>query len=170
MTCLEQQEASAPLQEQVSADKVAGRLYDFIHFWESITSDQYILDSVRGLRIPFSNLPTQNVVPKEINCSKVEMCAINREIEKYVKEGIIEEVAYQHDQYISQIFPRMKKSGKTRIILNLSKLNLDVKYQHFKMESLSSVLRLMEKGCFMSSIDLKDAYYSVPIDKSDRKF
>ena len=34
-------------------------------------------------------------------------------------------------------------------------------YVHFKMETLSSVLSLITPGCYLASIDLKDAYYSI---------
>ena len=36
------------------------------------------------------------------------------------------------------------------------------------MDTLSTVTKLIEKDCFMASIDLKDAYYSVRIAKTDR--
>ena len=71
---------------------------------------------------------------------------------------------------MSQIFPRRKRSGGTRIILNLSDLNVNVQYEHFKMETLNAVLLLMEKNCFMASIDLEDAYYSVNVNEEDRKY
>ena len=31
------------------------------------------------------------------------------------------------------------------------------------MDSLSTILKLVVKDCYMASLDLKDAYYSVPI-------
>ena len=38
------------------------------------------------------------------------------------------------------------------------------------MDSLNTILKLLDKDCFMASLDLKDAYYSMPIRKSDRKY
>ena len=38
-----------------------------------------------------------------------------------------------------------------------------VKYRHFKMESIRSALNLVTKYCFMCTVDLKDAYYSVKV-------
>ena len=87
-----------------------------------------------------------------------------------MKEGIIESASYTQNQYISQIFPRPKRAGGIRIILNLSKLNIYVEYKHFKMESLNSALLLMKPNCFMASIDLRDAYFLVNVDKGFRKF
>ena len=37
------------------------------------------------------------------------------------------------------------------------------------MDSLYTIIKLLAPNCFMASIDLKDAYYSVPIKASDRK-
>ena len=38
------------------------------------------------------------------------------------------------------------------------------------METLRSILNLIERNCYMASLDLKDAYYSVPISLEYRKF
>ena len=45
-----------------------------------------------------------------------------------------------------------------------------VQYHHFKMDSLDTVLQMLKSSCFMASIDLKDAYYSVPIATADQKY
>ena len=49
------------------------------------------------------------------------------------------------------------------MILNLKGLNRHIEYHHFKMDTLWSAVRLMTPQCYMASLDLKDAYYSVPI-------
>ena len=36
-------------------------------------------------------------------------------------------------------------------------------YVHFKKGNFSSVSNFITPGCYLASIDLKDAYYSVPI-------
>ena len=45
-----------------------------------------------------------------------------------------------------------------------------VRYQHFKMESLKQLVAMMKPSCFMASLDIRDAYYSVPIHKSHQKY
>ncbi|XP_067653365.1 uncharacterized protein [Haliotis asinina] len=54
--------------------------------------------------------------------------------------------------------------------LNLKQLNSSIERVHFKMEHLVSALRLVTPGCYMGSIDLKEAYYSVSIRPEDRKY
>lgn len=56
------------------------------------------------------------------------------------------------------------------MILNLKNFNAFVLYHHFKMDTLQTAVTLMSKNCYMASIDLKDAYFSVPIASSSRKF
>ena len=38
------------------------------------------------------------------------------------------------------------------------------------MDTLQSAIRLMKQNCYMASVDLRDAYYSVPIDEEYQKF
>ena len=55
------------------------------------------------------------------------------------------------------------------MILNLKPLNKFVDYHHFKMDTFRTALKLIQPGCFIASVDLKDAYYSIPIAEEDRK-
>ena len=52
------------------------------------------------------------------------------------------------------------------MILNLKRLNKFVDYKHFKLESLQNVLELIRPGFYMAFIDLKEAFYSVPVYKN----
>ncbi|XP_069618466.1 uncharacterized protein [Ranitomeya imitator] len=56
-----------------------------------------------------------------------------------------------------------KPSGEARIILNLKNLNQHIFYRRFKMEWVKSTIPLIGRGFFMATIDLKDAYFHVPI-------
>ena len=83
---------------------------------------------------------------------------------------VIEPTGHSHGQIISDIFLRDKKDDSNRMILNLKKLNQYASKIHFKMDTLNTVIKLIEKDCYMASIDLKDAYYSVSITPADRKY
>ena len=56
------------------------------------------------------------------------------------------------------------------MILNLREFNRFIVYHHFKMDNIESCVHLMKPGCFMASIDLSDAYFSVPVDRSHQKY
>ena len=38
------------------------------------------------------------------------------------------------------------------------------------MKILKEILKMVEKNCFMASSDVKDAYYSIPVDESSQKY
>ena len=78
---------------------------------------------------------------------------------------MIKETTHCEGKFISTISIRPKKDGTYRLILNLKNLNDHVEYHHFNMDTLQSAIRLMKQNCYMASVDLWDAYYSVPIDE-----
>ena len=77
---------------------------------------------------------------------------------------------HSEGQFNSNIFLRENKSGKFRTIINLKDLNYFVKQVHFKREGIRTVKQLMTEGCYMASLDLKDAYFCVPMAKKHRKY
>ena len=87
-----------------------------------------------------------------------------------LKKGFLSKPAPTYGQYISTIFLRKKKNGSYRLILNLRGLNAYIEYQHFKMEILTCAIQLMKKNCYMASIDLTDACYTVPVELEHRKY
>jgi hypothetical protein len=88
-----------------------------------------------------------------------------------LSKDIIEQSHSEYGEIISPIFLRPKKeTDKVRVIFNLKHLNGAVTYRKFKMDTLESAIKLMKPGCFMTSIDLRDAYYSVPITPEHRKY
>ena len=52
----------------------------------------------------------------------------------------------------------------------MTNFHLHVEYNKFKMDTLQSILKLVTPGCYMATIDLKDAYYSVPVAQERRKY
>ena len=62
----------------------------------------------------------------------------------------------------------MQKGTSSQLYLCLS--NLLMNLYHITMDTIQTALKLMRPECFMASVDLKDAYYSVPVAKEDRKY
>ena len=152
---------------------IGGRLEAHVNNWAKLTSDRSILDAVTGYKIEFlpeCYPPIQNKPVFQHKMSIVETNVIDSEISKLYQKGVIEQSHHERGQYISPIFIRPKKDGGFRMILDLSELNKNVEYHHFKMDTFQTTIQLVYKGCFMASIDLRDAYYSVPIDIEHRKY
>ena len=155
--------------EKISTFK-AGQISHYMYSWKQITHDPWVLEIVRGFRLPFMEIPVQFREPNPYKLSDIEKQSASSEISKLLKKGVLEEVFDTPGQVVSNIFLRPKKDGTYRMILDLTWLNKFIEYQHFKMCSLGTAKEMMRFKCFMASVDLKDAYYSVPIALSDRKY
>jgi len=57
-----------------------------------------------------------------------------------------------------------------RPVINLKELNGYLRYQHFKMEGAHLIKETLQKGDYMIKLDLKDAYFSIPIFHPHKKF
>ena len=147
----------------------AGCIAHSLPAWRKITSDKEILSTVMGMKIDFDTKPRQQFLP---NCrrSATETTIIDAEIKKLSSKRVIEPTGHCCNEIISDVFVRAKKDGTHRMILNLKNLNQHASKTHFKMDTLYTIIKLVEKDCFMASIHLKDAYYSVPIAASYRKY
>ena len=135
-----------------------------------ITSDRKILDMVEHCHLEFTENPYQQYPKPPIKFNFDEAAIIDGEIQQLLEKGVLEETAPSYGQYVSTIFLRKTKNGSYRLILNLKGLNACIEYQHFKMESLTCAIQLMKKNCYMASIDLTDAYYTVPVALEHRKY
>ena len=88
-----------------------------------------------------------------------------------VLKGAITQVqADTEDGFLSSIFLVPKKDGGHRPIINLKRLNNFIPHHHFKMEGIHMLKDLLRQGDLMAKIDLKDAYFVVPINGPDRKY
>lgn len=144
-----------------------------LHFynWAKITSDRWILDIVRhGYSIEFVSEPCVSTSFHQISFSNKEKDIISNEIAKLVHMDVLRAVESSADQFLSNVFLVPKHDGGHRLILNLKYLNEFVEKHHFKMETLKTALNLVKPNAFFGSLDLRQAYYSLPIHKDSRKF
>ena len=95
---------------------------------------------------------------------------VKKEVALLKGKNIVAKANVENNTFVSGVFTRSKKDGSKRMILNLKRLNKFVDYKHFKMESLQNVLELIRPGVYMASIDLKDAFYSVPVHKNHQAY
>ena len=139
--------------------------------WRNITSDHTVLEAVKGMKIGFTEMTINCMSSTHLtrfNSSECEV--IDGEIQNLLKKNMIRPCPNVEGEIISNIFLRPKKDGSHRLILNLKNLNQFAEYKHFKMDSLHTILRLMKKGCYMASLDIKDTYYTIPVDETYQKY
>lgn len=130
-----------------------------------------MLQTVQGLKIPVLDLPSQQKEPKPFNLSKQQSQNMSSVLSLLLVQGVIEHSSEQSGQIVSNVFLRPKPNNRFRLILDLSDFNTQfVEYQHFKMTNLKMAMDLVSPNIFMTSIDLSDAYFTVPIHIDSRKF
>ena len=135
-----------------------------------MTSDFEILETLSGQKIEFFTTPVQLNPLTNVNFTEEQTKLVDLEIEKLHNKDVIVPCTHEEGEFVSPIFTRPKKDGTLRMILNLKSLNKFVTYHHFKMDTIWTAIRSMTPGCYMASIDLKDACYSVPIHTDFQKY
>ena len=125
-----------------------------------------ILSIVHGFKIPFSRTPFQYGPLQLVRVNPEERLQINSEI----KERCNRQVNSEPGEFLSNLFFVNKKDGDHRPVINLKFLNGFIPYEHFKMEGMHLIKDLLQENNFLIKIDLKDAYFGIPLDKSSRKY
>ena len=122
-----------------------------------------------GVGLDFTSLPPIKSIysPPTSNLQKQE---ITNEVHNLRSLGVLIPSTQGDSLWLSPIFATGKPDGSFRLILNLKKLNAYIRHVHFKMESLSDVLNMFQKGAWMASVDLKHAYYSIPICREHQNY
>ena len=87
-----------------------------------------------------------------------------------LEKGAVEVVDDPGLGFYSRLFLVEKATGGWRPVIDLSPLNRFVRQTQFRMETVASVLSSVRGGDFLASIDLRDAYFQIPIHRSSRKW
>ena len=88
-----------------------------------------------------------------------------------LNKGSKKKVEHQFpDQFLSNILLVKKKDGGNRPCINLKARSKFIPYKHLEMECLHCLKYLLKENDFLCKIDLKNAYFSVPLCISSRKF
>ena len=162
-----------PMAQRVAmtSSMIAGRLALFQKNWECISNDPWVINCILGYAIDFAQTPYQQHPPKELTFPHEEELSLDSEVQKMLDKHAIQLIPSNQANkgFHSQLFTVPKKDGGTRPIINLKKLNSFVQTVHFKMESTYMLRDLLKTGDWMTKVDLKDAYFMVPIALHHRR-
>ena len=95
---------------------------------------------------------------------------VDEEVKEMLLKGAIQETSPCKGEFISNVFLVSKKEGGNRPVINLKALNQFLPYEHFKMEGLHNLKDLIEQDDYFCKIDLKDAYFSIPLAQKSQKY
>jgi ribonuclease HI len=149
---------------------LGGRLQKFWKVWESEGADPWVVSTLReGYALEFESDPILSSHPLwGLNSRHPQ---VDLEIQEMVNKGALEEVENPKSPgFYSRIFVVPKTNGKWRPVIDLKSLNQCLHKKPFRMETGQSIRRSLQKGMWTYSVDLKDAYFQVPIHPSSRKY
>ena len=118
----------------------------------------------------FLQRPNQRGRPPQLTFTEREEECMQTEVLNMLEKQLISQVSQNPEGFYSQMFLVPKKDGRQRPVINLKRLNQSVKTEHFKMEGIHMLKDLLRAGDLMAKIDLKDAYFMIPIAQEDRDF
>ena len=121
----------------------------FIDKWREITSDPEILNIVLVFKIPLRCKPVQNAH------------LMNAEVESPCKRRHSTSLPHKRGLLQSSI-PGPEKDGAFQPVKYLGFLKKVVENSHFQLENISSLKFLLQRVNYVNTLDLKDAYLSVP--------
>ena len=99
-----------------------------------------------------------------------EKILVDQGKEQMLKEGAIKIVQQGPSLFLSSIFVVPKKDSSHRPVINLKNLNHYILYSHSKIEGLFLLKETSQEEDCMSKIDVKDGYFSVPLNLRSQNF
>ena len=143
--------------------------------WQAASAEPWVVDVIRlGYRIPFQEakppLACTSIPFRTYRPGSSRWTALGQEVSKMLDKGALEIVDDHSPGFYSRLFLVEKATGGWRPVIDLSPLNKFVLQTKFKMETVASVMASIREGDFLASIDLKDAYFQIPIHQDSRKY
>ena len=154
--------------------RVGGCLAQHWRQWQAVGAETWVVTVLRdGYRVPFKDSPPPlsrtPVSFPTYRAGSPRAQALRQEVEGMLAKGALEIARDPGPGFYSRLFLVEKATGGWRPVIDLSHLNDFVQLTPFKMEAVASVLLSVREGDFLASLDLKDAYFQIPIHGSSRK-
>jgi hypothetical protein len=142
-----------------------------LNAWQDLDPPSFVLEAVQGHLISFKSRPP--LVPAnpsfETSVAGPSTDSMDNSVRELLRKKAIEP-APSNPGFYSRIFEVPKKDGTMRPVINLKPLNRFVSVPKFRMASVSTVGRMIQDGDWAASIDLKDAFFHIPIHRRHRRF
>ncbi|XP_072319724.1 uncharacterized protein [Eucyclogobius newberryi] len=145
-----------------------------LEYWTAHSPDIWVLARLsEGYNLQFRRRPP---VPGRIRMTVIQDSAkaqaLSQEIRTLLDKGAIVPVDPLLDPggFYSRYFLVPKKTGDLRPVLDLRGLNMFLKVLPFRMLAVRQVLQAISPGDWFITVDLKDAYFHVPIALPHWKF
>ncbi|XP_029937836.1 uncharacterized protein LOC115380768 [Myripristis murdjan] len=142
--------------------------------WQALAASPWVLRTIsRGYRLQFAVAPPRfsGIIHSQARGESARV--LQEEILSLLNKGAVSVVppAQIQSGFYSRYFLVPKRGGNgIRPILDLRALNKFLRKYKFRMLTHASLLRLVRQNDWFTSIDLKDAYFHIPIYPPHRKY
>ena len=165
VSCVTQLSCVKPVSNVTNAVQnlpVGARLQTFWKTWLDLGAGPKVVQILKeGYTLPFQ------IRPKLTRSPTVISCYVNPHRNSYLLEALhqlIDKNAVELVHSQTSLVP--KPNNKWRPILDLSKLNQLLKVEKFKMETPETIRTSLQQGEWVTSVDIKDAYFHIPYRNS----
>ena len=152
---------------------VGARLSSFWTVWRDLGASPWsVLVLRKGFAFRFKHLPPLSPVPLpfRLPVSQTRLVELDSQIAKMISKQAVEPADPRSPGFYSRIFVVPKATGGWRPVIDLSALNRFLVIPKFSMETAESIRLSMPQGAWVVSLDLKDAYFHIPVRKGLRKY
>ena len=87
-----------------------------------------------------------------------------------MEKRAIKTIDSSQGKYLSSIFLVEKKDSNQRPVINLKSLNQHIPYEHLKRDGINLLKEILKEGDFLCKVDLKHAYFVVPLNEESQNF
>ena len=153
---------------------VGARLQNFWKTWLDLGAGPKVVQILKeGYTLPFQNRPKLVRFPTVISCygNPQRNSYLLEALHQLIDKDAFELVRNQSSlSFFNRLFLVPKPNNRWRPILDLSNLNFFLKSEKFKMETPETIRTSLQQGEWITSVDFKDAYFHIPIQKQSRKY
>ncbi|CAC5407366.1 unnamed protein product [Mytilus coruscus] len=129
-----------------------------IQFWKHIGANEFVINTIKhGYVIPFLQTLT-SMSFKNNKSANVHSKFVNEAISELLNIGCVIETPFQ-PFVVKPLSVAVQSSGKKRLILDLSELNVFIKKERIKFEDWKVALNYFTKDCYQYKFDLKSGYF-----------
>ena len=140
---------------------------------ESGFKSQSSVNLRNGYTLPFRERPHLSRFPLIVSrySSPTKNKALSEALASLLQKQAVEKVVVKSSlAFYNRHFLVPKPNKKWCPILDLSKLNLFLTANTFKMETPETIRLSLQKGEWVTSLDFSDAYFHIPISQRSRKY
>ena len=110
-------------------------------------------------------MPIQSNAPHPFNMSKEEERLVDIEVQNLLA---VEICSPDPNQFISNILTIPKKDGGRRPMVGMQELNQFAEHLPFKMEDISQLKDILQRGDYMTKLNLQDANLTIPVSPKSK--